>query len=318
MRRHTLMIPAALLAAPLLTACGGSDDGPEVVASAYPFAFVAERVAGDRYTVENLTQPGGEPHDLELTPRQVGDVQDATLVVYTEHFQTAVDEAVEQADRAEDATVELGGVVGLLEASEDEEEHDHAEEEDHEGEEHSEEEGHDHGGVDPHFWLDPQRMILAADAVAEALSEIDPDHAADYEANAAELTEELQALHEEYVTGLETCERRSIVTSHAAFAYLADAYDLTQIPIAGLDPSAEPTSEQLAEITDLVTSQGITTVFTEELVAPDKAEQVAHETGATVATLDPIEGLSDETSDEDYLSLMRANLEAIRQADGCQ
>ncbi len=315
MRRSALIAPALLLS-PLLVACGagGGDDGPTVVTSAYPFQFLVERVAGDHYTVENLTRPGGEPHDLELTPRQVADVQGSDLVVYVDAFQTAVDEAVAQADRADGATLDLASVVDLIESGD--EGHDHAE-----GEEHAEEEGHeghDHGGVDPHFWLDPHRMELAARAIGERMADIDPDHADDYTANADALVTELQELDADYTVGLQSCELRTIVTAHAAFAYLADAYDLTQVAIAGLEPSAEPSSAQLAEISDLVTSQGITTVFTEQLVDPAVAETVASATGATTAILDPIEGLSDATADQDYLSLMRSNLDAIREANRCQ
>ncbi|WP_229051248.1 metal ABC transporter substrate-binding protein [Aeromicrobium sp. Leaf350] len=314
MRRAALIAPALLLLSPLLVACGdgSGDDGPTVVTSAYPFQFLVERVAGDYYAVENLTRPGAEAHDLELSPRQVADVQGADLVVYVEHFQAALDEAVEQADREDDTTVDLATVVDLLEADE----------ESHEGHDHGDEEeghkDHDHGGVDPHFWLDPHRMELAARAIGESLAEIDPDHADDYTANAEELVTELQTLDADFTVGLQNCELRTIVTAHSAFGYLADAYDLTQIPIAGLEPSAEPSSAQLAEISDLVTSAGVTTVFTEELVDPRVAETVANATGATTAILDPIEGLSEATADEDYLSLMRNNLDAIREANRCQ
>ncbi|GAA1727957.1 metal ABC transporter substrate-binding protein [Aeromicrobium alkaliterrae] len=322
MRRAALIPPALLLLSPLLVACGesGGDSGPTVVTSAYPFQFLVERVAGDHYTVENLTRPGGEPHDLELSPRQVADVQESDLVVYVEHFQTAVDEAVEQAGREDGTTVDLAGVVDLLQTDDEEshEGHDHAEGEEHDHGDEEGHEGHDHGGVDPHFWLDPHRMELAARAIGESLADIDPDNAADYTANADELVAELQQLDADYTVGLQTCELRTIVTAHAAFAYLADAYDLQQIPIAGLEPSAEPSSAQLAEISDLVTSQGVTTIFTEQLVDPAVAETVANATGATTAILDPIEGLSEATADEDYISLMRNNLDVIREANRCQ
>ena len=304
---------AVLLAscALVLAACGsggssdgGSDGRLSVVTSFYPLQYVTERIAGDHADVTNLTKPGGEPHDLELSPKQVASVQDADLVVYQDEFQTAVDEAVKEADREPGTTVDAADGVDRIEESEEA----HAE---------GEEEGHDHGGVDPHLWLAPTNLEPLTEHVRDALVKLDPDHADEYEANAAALVADLQKLDGEYRAGLKTCKVRDIVTSHAAFAYLARAYDLVQIPIAGIDPSTEPSAAQLAEISDLVKRDGITTVFTETLVSPAVARTVAREAGVRTATLDPIEGLTKDTSDEDYLSIMRSNLAELQKANSC-
>ena len=300
----------------LLASCGssaGSDDAGgsgtvSIAASFYPFAYVAEQVGGQHVDVENLTSPGTEPHDLELKPKQVGAVQDADLVVFEEHFQAAVDEAVDQADRSDDGTLDVASVVTLKPTQAGGEE-EHADEEGHDE--------HDHGDEDPHTWLDPDNMIAITKAMESKLSTIDPDHAADYAANAARLEAELTTLSTDFETGLKTCTTRTIVTSHAAFQYLAARYDLTQVPIAGIDPSNEPSPAQLADITKLVKAQGITTIFTEELVSPAIADTIAKETGATTATLDPIEGLSADTKGETYLTLMRKNLDTLKKANGC-
>lgn len=333
--RH--LIPLTALVLPL-AACGAGDEDDgraTVIVSAYPFEYLVDEIAGDLVRVENLTKPGVDAHDVELSPRQVGDVQSAEVVVYVEHFQAAVDAAVEQADRDDEGVVELGEVVSLLgeddehahDHGDDSDEHGHDDEHGHEDEHGHDEEGHedeghdhdahDHGGVDPHFWLDPVRMVRAAEAVADALIATDPDNADEYRANADALVGRLEALDTSFTEGLQTCERRTIVTSHAAFAYLASAYDLRQVPIAGLEPTQEPSGKQLAEITDLVQAEGITTVFTEELADDSMAETVASATGVTTATLDPIEGRSDATADQDYLSLMQRNLDAIREANAC-
>ena len=328
---RAVALTAALgLSSLALAACGsdaGDDGRPTVVTAFYPLQFVTERVAGDEVEIETLTTPGGEPHDLELSPRQVADVQDADLVVYQSDFQTAVDEAVEQADRADGTTVDAVDGVELLESGADDG-HDHAgehSEEEHADEGHSEEEHaeeehgheHDHGDVDPHLWLDPANLVPVAEHVRDALSEIDPDNADVYATNAQALVDDLTGLDSELEKGLATCEVKDIVTSHAAFAYLANAYGLTQVPIAGLDPGTEPSAAQLAEIADLVRSEGITTVFTETLVSPAVARTVAREAGVKTATLDPVEGLSDETADEDYLSIMRTNLATLQKANSC-
>lgn len=303
--KKTLALVATVSALTLSAACSGpaADDGrTRVVASFYPFAWVAEQVGGSVVDVDNLTSPGAEPHDLELKPQQVAAVQDADLVVYEKHFQAAVDEAVDQAGRADGTTIDADEVVDVLPTQ-------HGADEDHDG--------HDHGDEDPHTWLDPTNMVAMTEEVADRLVAIDPGHADDYRANAKALVARLTTLDESFAAGLRTCERRTIVTSHAAFQYLAHRYDLTQVPIAGLDPTNEPSPSQLGDITRLVRSEGVTTIFTEELVSPAIADTIAQETGATTATLDPVEGLSEDTADESYLTLMDTNLATLKKANGC-
>ena len=154
------------------------------------------------------------------------------------------------------------------------------------------------------------------DAVAEELAEVDPDHAEDYRANAADLRADLEALDAEYADGLARCERDTVVVAHDAFGYLS-RYGLEFEPIAGLSPDAEPTPADLAHLQEVIDDEGLTTVFYESLVSPDIAEQLARDTGAEVGVLDPVEGLTDETAGEDYLSLMRQNLTALEEANGC-
>ncbi|WP_432899745.1 metal ABC transporter substrate-binding protein [Micromonospora matsumotoense] len=293
------------------TACstdvaGADPDRVDVVAAFYPLQFVAERVGGDAVTVTNLAKPGAEPHDLELNPRQVGQVSQAELVFYLKGFQPAVDEAVAQnaADRAFDVT----GVAPLLDATAGGHEHEHEGESDH-----AEEEG---GGKDPHLWLDPTRLATVADKLAERLGTVDPDRAADFTTRARTLRGELEKLDTEYAAGLKTCQRREIVVSHAAFGYLAERYRLEQIGLTGLTPDTEPAPQRLAEVAREAREHGATTIFFETLVSPKVAETIAAEVGAKTAVLDPIEGLSADGGG-DYLSVMRTNLTSLRTALGC-
>lgn len=307
--KKSLALLASIPLVALLAACGtdAKDDGKvSVVASFYPFAYVVEQVGGSFVNVSNLTTPGTEPHDLELKPKQVAAVQDASLVVYQAHFQAAVDQAVDQAKRSDKDTLDVASLVTLKPAVE-EEGHD----------EHAGEDGHDHGDEDPHTWLDPVNMIAVTKGVSTRLAAADPAHADDYAANAAKLIAELTDLDASFTEGLKTCRTRTIVTSHAAFQYLAARYDLHQVAIAGIDPGNEPSPSQLADITQLVRKDKITTIFTEELVSPAIADTIAKETGAVTATLDPIEGLSKATKNETYLTLMRNNLQALQKANTC-
>ncbi|MFI7433887.1 metal ABC transporter substrate-binding protein [Micromonospora haikouensis] len=319
LRRPTVRVLAAatvLVALGAATAC--SDDGTtgvdpqrvDVAAAFYPLQFVAERVGGDAVRVTNLTKPGAEPHDLELTPSQVGEVNQAELVVYLKGFQPAVDEAIAQSggDRAFD----VAGVQPLLAAS--------AGGHDHEGEgagqeEHADEEGD--GGKDPHLWLDPTRLAGVADQLAERLGKADPERAADYTARAKTLRAELEKLDADFAAGLKTCQRREIVVSHTAFGYLAERYQLEQVGITGLTPETEPAPQRLAEVAKEAREHGATTIFFETLVSPKVAETIAREVGAKTAVLDPLEGLSADGGGQDYLSVMRTNLQTLRTALSC-
>ena len=307
-------VPVLVGAALAVSACGGASAGTasesvSAVVGFYPYAFVTERVGGDDVEVTDLTAAGGEPHDLELTPRQVGAVGEADLVVYSAGFQPAVDEAVEQqaGDRGLDvlSTVELrdGADPGHDEVAADEEE--------------GHEEGHgegEHAAGDPHVWLDPVRLARIATAVADRLAEVDPDSAADYRARAGELEDELTALDGELRAGLASCERQEVVTSHDAFGYLADTYGLEQVAIAGLSPEDEASPRRLAEVAAQAEAAGVTTIFFEESVSPKVAESLAREVGAEATVLSPLE-LAPESGD--YLGAMRDNLERLRTALGC-
>ncbi|HEY8092192.1 MAG TPA: metal ABC transporter substrate-binding protein [Acidimicrobiales bacterium] len=280
------------------TAAAGG--GVAVVTSFYPLQYVVDRVGGDRVAVTNLTPPGAEPHDLELTPQDLARLTDADLVVYLAGFSPAVDDAV--AAEAGDRAFEVGQFADLNLTLTPSEEGAFA--------------GGDKG-VDPHFWLDPTRLADVADQVAQRLGQDDPDGAQGFSANAAALRRDLEALDGELAAGLKDCENRSIVTSHNAFGYLADRFGMTQVGITGLTPDEEPTPADLAAVTRFVKDHDVKTIYYETLVSPAVAKTVAAETGAASAVLDPIEGLSDASDGSDYLSVMRANLASLQAGQPC-
>jgi zinc transport system substrate-binding protein len=222
-------------------------------------------------------------------------------------LQPAVDEAVEQSSA--EHVVDAAEVADLVPPGESLEEHDA----------HADEEGHEHGDedVDPHFWLDPTRLARVAAAVKDQLAGADPDNAAQYADNLAALQDDLAALDRDFQQGLASCSRDTVVVSHDAFGYLGARYGLDLRPINGLSPDAEPSPAHLAELADLIESEGVTTVFSETLASPELADSLAGDLGLETAVLDPVEGLSEETADEDYLSLMRANLAALKTANDC-
>jgi zinc transport system substrate-binding protein len=281
-------------------------DGIVVVAAFYPLQYVAQTVAGQHARVVGLTKPGAEPHDLELSLAQTAEVASADVVVYEKGLQAGVDAAV---DLTDGPTVEAGSVAGLEPLSHDG--HDDAEHDSPGAQEPS-----DLGDLDPHFWQDPLKLAKVVDAVAEALVEVDPADADDFRANAAALRGRLTDLDHDYATGLTGCARDTVVVSHNAFGYLG-RYGLFVEPISGLSPDAEATPADLARLQELIEADGITTVFGERLVSPKLAQSLADDMGVTAEVLDPIEGLTPETSHDDYLSLMRQNLSALRKANRC-
>jgi zinc transport system substrate-binding protein len=288
-----LLLPLALLVpAVSLSACAPAGGGGEVVASFYPLQYVAQRIVGDHAEVTNLTAPGVEPHDVELSPREVARISDASVVFYEKGLQPAVDDAVKNEGPAH--VVDAADAVHLRHGDSSED-----------------------GDVDPHFWLDPNLLAQAADAFTAEMSKADPDHAADFAAANDSLHRDLVALDGEYRAGLKNCTTRTLVVSHDAFEYLGSRYHLRVHSIAGLSPDAEPSAKHLAELADLIRTDKITTVFSERLASPKLADTLAGDLGIHTAVLDPIEGLTSSNKHDDYLTLMHANLKALREAGGC-
>lgn len=303
-RMRPLGVLLAMSALLVSAGCGAVTAGPgaaaghpgqlSIVTAFYPFQFIAERVAGSHATVTTLTQPGAEPHDVELTPRQVGAVSTADLVVYERTFQAAVDKAVDQSGAAD--VLDTASVVPLkpLAAAEP-----------------------GNGGLDPHVWLDPANMVTIADAVAKRLSAIDAGHTSTYAANAATLGSELHAVDQEYTAGLADCRRTEFITTHTAFGYLAGRYGLTQLGITGLSPDAEPSPARVAKVQADAREHGVTTIFYETLVSPATAKSIAGDLGLVTDVLDPIEGITETSRGRDYVAVMRSNLAALEKANGC-
>jgi zinc transport system substrate-binding protein len=272
-----MRIVLVILLAAIVSGCGGARGGDRtVVAAFYPLAYAAERIGGPRLHVENLTPPGAEPHDLELTPKEVARVERASVVLYLSHgFQPAVSKAVDQGQ---------GKRVDILA-------------------------GLPLHGNDPHVWLDPVLFSRVARTIGTALQR--PSGA---------FVAQLRALDRDYRRGLRDCTRHEIVTSHAAFGYLAARYGLQQVSITGLTPESEPRPQDLVHVVKVVRRTHATTVFFETLVSPRLAETVAREVGARTAVLDPIEGLTpkEEQNGDNYFTLMRRNLAALRKALACR
>ncbi|MFE5110746.1 metal ABC transporter substrate-binding protein [Streptomyces sp. NPDC056663] len=312
------LIPTAAVAGAValglttLSACSTSDaaeskngDKLDVVASFYPMQFLAEEIGGKHVSVTTLTKPGVEPHDLELSPRQIGGLGDADYILYLKGIQPAVDDAIAQSgvrnsvDAAklttlEDHGTETGG-----------DEHGHA----HEGE---------GAGADPHIWLDPVKYAEVAKGVGKSLEKADPNHAADYRTNTDALVKKLDALNTSYQAGLRTTTTKTFITTHSAFGYLAERYGLVQEGIAGIDPEAEPSPARIKDIHTIAEKSKATTVFFETLASDKTAKTVARDTGLKTDVLDPLEGITAKSKGDNYIEVMQSNLAALQKALGAK
>lgn len=309
--RGALAALAALLAALLalgLAGCGAkgpdtaaasaaaaqTDSGAKVkvVTSFYAMEDFAKKVGGDDIEVTNLVPAGTEPHDWEPAATDVQAIQDADLFVYNgasmEHW---VDDTLSSLGDKTPASVKASEGIALRV-------------------------GEEPGEDDPHVWLNPENAKAELANIKDALVKVDPDHKADYEANYEKYAAEFDQLDQDFKDKLGAVPNKTIVVSHEAFGYLCDAYGLTQVPITGMDAEGEPDTQTMASIIDQVKSQNIKVIFSEDLVSPKVAKQIADATGATCEVLSPIEGLTDEelAQGEDYVSVMHANLDELVKA----
>lgn len=282
----------------LFAACGTqpstspTEGKPLVATGFYPLFEFAGQVGGDRVEVRNLAPAGAEPHDLDLTRRDLDLLRRARLLLYIGGFQPALERAVKTLDAPSLAAVDLAQEPSQLGA------------EGPAGE----------NGLGPHIWLDPLLAKGVVAKIADALVATDPGGKGVFERNAQAYIAQLDTLDSEFQTALQGCRLKEFITSHAAFAYLARRYNLTQVPITGLSPEVEPSPQRMREVIQLARERGIKVIYFEPLVNPRVVETIAREVGATTMVLNPIEGLTreEEAQGAGYLQLMRQNLANLK------
>lgn len=294
-RRTLFSLAGVGLGAGLLAACGdggtaGEADTPVVVTGCYPMEYLVAQVAGDAVSITQLAKPGADAHGVELSVQQTLEIQEAALVVQIPGLQTALDDAIASEDG--DNVLDVSTVVTQL-GSDGEEEHDH-----------------EAGADDPHLWHDPVRMADIGDAIAERLGEVLPDSAGTFTENAATLRTTLEELDAELAEDFGAVDgSRTFITSHTAFGYLAERYDLRQVGITGVDPETEPSPSRLLELEQVVEDEGVSTIFFETTASPEVAQTLAENVGVEASELDNLETQLRE--DADYPQVMRENAAAL-------
>ncbi|OQO69017.1 zinc ABC transporter substrate-binding protein [Enterococcus villorum] len=295
----------------LLTACGNTsqetskNDELTIVATFYPMYEFTKEVVGDEGNVKLLVPAGTEPHDFEPSAKQQAEIADADVFVYNSpDMEFFVDSLKDSVDTKKTLMIEAAKGIDRLKSEEEEHEHE-GEDSDH----------HSHE-YDPHVWLDPVIAIKEVQTIASELGEKYPEKKETFDKNAEAYTKKLEALNQKYIDELKDAKNRTFVTQHAAFAYLANQYDLNQQAIAGVTPDQEPTPSRLAELKDFVNKNNVQVIYFEENASSKVAETLSKETGVKLEVLNPLESLTNDQmkAGENYITVMEKNLEALKES----
>jgi zinc transport system substrate-binding protein len=315
---------AVVLIVSLLAGCGtpqepsasnangnqSQDKKLSVYTSFYPMYDFASKIGGDKIDAVNMVPAGTEPHEWEPTAADITGLEEASVFIYNgagmEHW---VEDVLESIQNDSLIAVEASKGLTLLEGHHDDEEHS-------EEEEHSDEDEHSHGEFDPHVWLDPMNAKAEMESIKNSFIQADPDNKDYYEANYTKYAAEFDALDKEFRDAITSLPNKDIIVAHQAFGYLCSAYGLNQVPVEGLAPDSEPDPARVAEIIEFAKEHDVKVIFFEELVSPKVAEVIASAIGAKTDVLSPVEALNDEQMEngEDYFTVMRHNLEALKAA----
>nr|WP_239549013.1 zinc ABC transporter substrate-binding protein [Scopulibacillus daqui] len=276
--------------------------------STYPIYDFTKEIAGNRANVTNLLPPGAEPHAYEPTPKEMAKMANADLIIYNG---SGIESWIDDAKNAVNPKVHFLNMskhVDLLTLQQTNAAHAGEDE----GERHS------NTSADPHFWQDPVRAEKMAKVIEQELIKLDPKGKQAYEKNYHALAAKFNQLNQEYKDALKNVKRKDIITSHAAFGYLADRYGLKQVAISGISPDEEPSPKQIQKIINFAQKNHVRYIMFETLVNPKIGKMVEDKIGAEPLTLNPIENLTkaEQQKGEDYFSIMKENLKSLKTALG--
>lgn len=318
MRKGTLIIGFIAIAAILILVASymidnsgdDIDNGLSVITSIFPVYDFARIIGGEKASVTMLLPPGAEAHSFEPKPSDIGTLSEADLFIYTTSLMEPwAEDMLAGFDKGGPAVLEagLGAPVSIVSSHE----HDSEESE----QTHEDNEVEIDSSRDPHIWLDFDNSIYMVRAISEAMSQLAPEDAGYFAANAEGYVAELQKLDLSYSDTIEDCPSRTIIHGgHYAFGYLAQRYGLDYVAAQGFSPDSEPGPKQIMGLINLMKSTGSKFIFYEELVEPRVAEVISKETGATMLMLHAGHNISKDELDsqKSFIGLMRDNLETLK------
>ena len=340
--RSAFQLAALLLLAAALSACGGQsaptlqEGKVNAVATFYTLYDFASRIGGDKANVINLVPAGVDSHDWAPKSRDLQFMSKAQLFIYNgAGFEGWVSDFAASLRGEGPLMIEASAGIELLRGSG----HDHADESagsngksggHAQNDARAQSNGHDHDGehdghqhihsydkeIDPHVWVSPKSALKMAENIKNGFIQADPANRTVYEANYEKLRQELAALDAKFRESIAKAPKKEIVVSHNAFGYLARDYGLTQMPIMGLSPDAEPTAQDLKRISDFIKEHGVKYILFEELVSGRVAKMLANDLGIETLVLNPLEGLTEKQAKagENYVTMMESNLQNLLKA----
>ncbi len=322
MKRIIFMFTAIMILALPLSACkreelisGLREADVKVYTTIYPIQFVVEQVGGKTVSVESVYPPGVDAHTFEPTTKDMTKIATSDLFIY---IGPSMEGFVESAAKTlENEAVKLVALEDYPELFAKDESHGANEEEHHEEEHHEDVHGHKHhGGIDPHIWIDPSRMVTVTQIITDLLIELNPKDEELYKKNRNELVARFVKLDHLYKNTLEKKEHKYLIVPHAAYGYWEERYGIKQIAVSGMSPSEEPSQKYLSEVIETAKEHNIDSVFYEQNTPDKLIDIVREEINAEVYTIHNLAVLTeaDKKNEEDYFTLMEYNLNVMNEA----
>jgi zinc transport system substrate-binding protein len=258
----------------------------KIITTFYPLYEFTKAVVKDNADVELFIPKGVEPHDWEPTIKDIERLKGFNILIYNHaSFEPYIDSLKSNEDVSKGLTmVEVSN--NLIK------------------------------GNDPHVWLDPLLAKEQVINIMNAIISIDKGDEQYYRSNAESYIKRLEELDKEFKEGLRDCNVRKFITLHAAYAYLAERYNLEMITVSGIEPEHDVSPSKIREVIDTAKSYGVDVVYAEEGLDDRLINALANEIGARVLKLSPIEVADDEG--DGYIERMRYNLASLREGLGCR
>lgn len=301
-----------------------NDGKIEIIATLFPQYDFAKQIGGDKVNVTLLLPPGSESHTYEPTPKDMVNINNSQLFIYTGKEMEPWAEQTIAGAKKNIRVLDLSKTVDLINPEDFEHEHEeHEEQEEHEHEHEHEEQGehnHEHNEhnheYDPHIWLDPRNAVQMVESIKNQLCEIDPDNKEYYTQNANAYIKQIQEMDKEFQETVNKSESKKLAFGGAfAYAYFIERYDLEFVSAyASCGESVEPSTKQIKDVIDYINDNKIPVVFYKEYTNGNVARTISESTGAKMLVFNTVHNVSKDeiANNATYVSIMKQNLENLK------